>query len=448
MNNINFKDKNIGLISLGCDKNRVDSEKALAIIEENSVITSDISTANIIVINTCAFLESARAEAVETVFECNALRNNGVLEKIVLTGCLPEKFIDDIFEEFVEVDVFLGFKDYDLLFDALKLAYNGERVNFVKKVEKFSKNNRILTTPCHYYYVKIADGCNNKCTYCLIPKIRGKYTSTPIEEIINEIKTVGYSEEIILVAQDVTRYGIDLYGKPTLVELIKRISQLDEVNKIRLLYCYPDMINDELISEIRDNDKVIKYLDIPLQHASKPILKLMNRKGDAESYYNLISKLRREIKDISIRTTFITGFPNETEEDFLTLVDFVKKVKFDNCGFFAYSREEGTPAYKLPNQIEDSVKQSRVKKLYKVQKTISKNKQKTKVGQTISVLCDGVDYDKQSFFGHAYFQAPDIDGKVYFTSNDVINQGEFYDVFIEYADEYDLYGRVINEFTE
>ena len=444
---INFKNKKIGLISLGCDKNRVDSEKALALINENSVITSNINEANVIVINTCGFLESARKEAIETVFECNALRDNGYLEKIVLTGCFPEKFVDEMFLEFVEVDVFLGVNDYNLLFDALNLAYNGERVNFVKKNKKFIKNNRIMTTPCHYYYVKIADGCNNKCTYCLIPKIRGSYNSTPIEDIINEVKTQGYAEEIILVAQDVTRYGVDLYGESKLVTLIQQLTKLDEVGSLRLLYCYPDMITNELILEIKNNPKVIKYLDMPLQHASKPVLKLMNRKGDGETYLKLISKIRSEIEGVAIRSTFIAGFPGETEEDFNYLVDFIKKAKFDNCGFFAYSREEGTPAYKLPNQTQEEVKLQRVKKLYQVQKRISKNYQKQKIGKILSVICDGIDYEKQSFYGRIYSQAPEVDGKVYFSGNFVINQGEYYNVKIDYADEYDLYGSVIDEFT-
>ena len=442
-----FKDKKIGVISLGCDKNRVDSERALALISKNAVITNDIEEAEIIVINTCAFLESARKEAIDTVFECNALRCKK-LEKIVMTGCFPERFIDELFNELVEVDVFLGFQDYDLLFDALRLAYKGERVNFVKKNKNVQIKNRILTTPCHYYYLKIADGCNNKCTYCLIPSIRGKYKSTPIETLIEEVKTLGEAKEIILVAQDVTRYGIDLYGKPMLLKLIKELSKLNEVGSIRLLYAYPDMISDDLIRELKNNDKLIKYIDIPLQHASNSVLKLMNRKGGYESYLNLINKLKREVKGIAIRSTFITGFPGETNEDFKTLCDFIKLAKFTNCGFFAYSREEGTPAYRLPNQVEEKVKLQRVKKLYQIQKSVVKNNLKKFIGKELFVLCDGIDYDKQSFYGRAYNSAPEIDGKVYFTSNEEINQGEIYKVYIENFEEYDLYGSVKDEFTE
>ena len=439
--------KKIGVISLGCDKNRVDSERILSVISEKYLITNDISEANVIIINTCAFLESARQESLDTVFECDKLRE-GNLEKIVLTGCLPEKFIDDIYEELTEVDVFLGVFDYDLLLLALKEAYEGKRVNFVKRNIKVLIKNRILTTPCHYYYLKIADGCNNKCTYCLIPSIRGKYVSTPIEELLQEVKRIGECRELILVAQDVTRYGIDLYGKSEIVTLIKELSKLEEVESIRLLYCYPDMLSDELILELKNNPKLIKYVDIPLQHASNKVLKRMNRKGTGEGYLELISKLKKEIDGIAIRSTFITGFPGESEEDFKILLDFIKQAKFTNCGFFAYSREEGTPAYKLDGQIEESVKNSRVKKLYEAQKEISLYFTKSKLNKTIKVLCDGIDYEKQCFYGRAYFSAPDIDGKVYFTSNETVNQGEYYNVFVEKVDEYDLYGRCEDEFTE
>lgn len=436
------KNKKIGLISLGCDKNRVDSEKALALIGDRAVITNDINEANIVIINSCAFLEASRKESIDAVMEVNELRNNGVLEKIVLSGCLPQKFINELFDDLTEVDVFLGFLDYDLLFEALDKAYNGERVNYVNKKKIFAAKKRVLTTPCHYYYLKIADGCNNKCTYCLIPKIRGRYKSEKIEDLVDEVKLLGEAKEVILVAQDVTRYGVDLYGSPMLVPLIRELSKLSEVEKIRILYAYPDMISDELIGEIKNNDKVIKYIDIPLQHASDRVLKLMNRKGTNKEYLALIEKLRENIPDIAIRSTFITGFPGETEEDFKVLEDFIKTVKFTNCGFFAYSREPDTPAYKLPDQIDEGVKKARVKKLYGVQKKISAAFLKTLIGKTITVVTDGIDYDKQSFYGRAYYSAPDIDGKVYFSSESDIVQGETYKVYIEKTDDYDAYGRV------
>ena len=443
-----LKDKKIGLISLGCDKNRVDSERALALINDRAILTNDISKANVIVINSCAFLESARKEAIETVFEVNELKKEGNLEKIVLTGCLPQKFVDDMFDDFVEVDVFLGFLDYDLLFDALELAYQGNRVNFVGKNQKVEINKRILTTPCHYSYLKIADGCNNKCTYCLIPKIRGKYISTPIDNLVEEAKSLGELDEIILVAQDVTRYGEDIYGEKKLVSLIRELSKIETIKGIRLLYCYPDVFSDELIEEIANNDKVIKYVDIPLQHSENAVLKRMNRRGKREDYLNLIAKLKDRVKGIAIRSTFIAGFPGETEEDFNGLVDFIKKAKFNSVGFFAYSREEGTPAYKLKDQIDEDIKISRVEKLYEVQRKISSKNLKSFVGKTISVIADGIDYEKQSFYGRAYFQCPDVDGKVYLSYDGAINQGERYDVLIEKASDYDLYGRIKDEFTE
>ncbi len=438
-----FKDKKIGLISLGCDKNRVDSERALALINERAILTNEIEKANVIVINSCAFLESARKEAIDTVFEVNQLRKKGNLEKIVLTGCLPQKFINDIYDDFVEVDVFLGFLDYDLLFEALALSYQNKRVNFVGNNKKVEINKRILTTPCHYSYLKIADGCNNKCTYCLIPKIRGAYVSTPIEELVSEAKSLGELHELILVAQDVTRYGVDLYGEIKLVELIRELSKLENVKGIRLLYCYPDVFSDELISELKTNDKLIKYVDIPLQHSENGVLKRMNRRGSRDEYLSLIQKLKQEVDGIAIRSTFIAGFPGETEEDFLGLIDFIKQANLSNVGFFAYSREEDTPAYKLPNQIDEEVKQKRVEKLYSVQQKISRNNLKKFVGKTLDVVCDGVDYDEQSFYGRAYFQAPEIDGRVYFSSDGLISQGEVYTVLIESYNDYDLYGREI-----
>ena len=248
--------------------------------------------------------------------------------------------------------------------------------------------------------------------------------------------------------QDVTRYGEDLYGERKLVTLIKELSKLDNISSIRLLYCYPDVFDDELIEELATNDKVIKYVDMPLQHSENAVLKRMNRRGTREDYLNLITKLKNKIDGICIRTTFIAGFPGETEEDFLGLIDFIKKAEFSSVGFFAYSREEDTPAYKLSNQIEEEVKERRVKKLYDVQRKISLKNLKSYVGKTLSVICDGVDYEKQSFYGRAYFQAPDVDGRVYITSDEVINQGERYSVLIESSDEYDLYGRIINEFTK
>ena len=434
-----IKEKTIGVISLGCDKNRVDTEKMLAVLGSDK-ITQDQEEAQIIIVNSCAFLESSRKEAIETVFDVNELRKTGKLEKIVLTGCMPQKFVADMFDEFKEVDVFLGTGDYEYLPEAIELAYKGKRVNFVGKAKEFKEKKRVVTTPLHYAYLKIADGCDNHCTYCLIPSIRGKYRSEKEEDLVAEAQSLGDVKELILVAQDVTRYGEDIYGENKFAELLRKLSALDNIGSIRILYCYPDKLTDELIAEIKNNDKIIKYLDIPLQHADPVVLKRMNRKGTGEGYLKLIAKLRKEIPDIAIRSTFIAGFPGETEEQFENLLEFIKEAKLTNAGFFAYSREEGTAAYRLPNQIDEKVKQSRVKKLYAAQKKVSEERNKSLVGKQIKVICDGVDYDKQSFYGRAYFSAPEIDGKTYFTYDGEIKQGEYYNVKITKADAYDLYG--------
>ena len=402
-------------------------------------ITEDISAVQVLIVNTCAFLNSARKEAIETVIEFAAYKSEN-LEKLVVTGCLPQKFINETFPALTEADVFLGTNDYDKFFEALKKSYTGDRINYVGTGSHGFIADRVVTTPQHYAYLKIADGCNNRCTYCLIPKIRGKYVSYPMEALLKEAEELGDVSELILVAQDVTRYGIDLYGQNKLKTFLQNLTTLVNINSVRLLYCYPDMLDDGLIAEIRDNPKIIKYLDIPFQHSENGVLKRMNRPAGREEYLNLIKKLRKNIPDVALRSTFIAGFPGETEEDFENLCAFLKEAQLDNCGFFAYSREPDTPAYKLKGQVPAAVKKRRVKALYKVQQEISRKKLENRVGTTLKVLCDGIDYDKNCFVGRAYFQAPDIDGKVYFNAYNAA-QGEYYDVLIEKCDSYDLYGR-------
>lgn len=436
---IDFRTKKFGLISLGCDKNRVDSEKLLRIIKDRGCsLTDEESEANILIINTCAFLNQARKEAIETIVGCAAQRSEN-LEKIVVTGCLPQKYVGEIFEGLPEVDVFLGIDDYGSLFDALEKSYNGDRVDFVGKGVNPYLTERVLTTPCHYAYLKIADGCNNFCTYCLIPKIRGRYRSYPMEQLLEEAANLGDVKELILVAQDVSRYGIDLYGKKFLVTFLKKLTELVNINSVRLLYCYPDMIDDELIAEIRDNPKIIKYIDIPLQHSEDRVLKLMNRRGTREGYLNLIKKLRENIPSIAIRSTFITGFPTETNEECQAMCRFLEEAQLTNCGFFAYSREPDTPAYKLKGQVAYNVKRRRVKKLYAVQNEISSRFLDKFVGKSVTVMCDGIDYDRNCFVGRAYFSAPEIDGKVYFNAEEAV-QGESYEVIIKLHDGYDMFG--------
>ena len=433
--------KIFGMISLGCDKNRVDGERLLGEVKRHGCeITDDISRAQVLIVNTCAFLNAAREESISAVLEGNRYRN-GALEKIVVTGCLPEKYIGELFPALTEGDVFLGVRDASELFPALERAYAEGRVNAVHTGRADCRMpERVVTTAPHIKYLKIADGCFNHCTYCLIPKIRGKYVSVPVNELIEEARSLGETEELVLVAQDTTRYGEDT-GENKFVDLIKNLSELDNICHIRLLYCYPEVVSDALIAEIKRNPKVIKYLDIPLQHSENRILKLMGRRGSREEYLALFRKLREEIPGIAIRTTFIAGFPSETEEEHEALLKFIGEVKFENCGFFAYSREPETPAYRLKGQIPAREKQRRVKALYQKQQEISRGILSGYAGKTVSVVCDGVDYEKSCFAGRAYFQAPEIDGAVYFQAARA-ETGKRYEVKIEKTDSYDLYGRV------
>ena len=356
-----LENKLFGVISLGCDKNRVDSEKLIGLLKERKcALTDDLSKAQIVIVNTCAFLESARKESIETILECAGYKKSGKLEKIVVTGCLPQKFIGELFDPLTEADVFLGIRDYEKIFEALEKSYErNERENYVGKGSDGFRFGRVLTTEPHYAYLKIADGCYNHCTYCLIPKIRGRYVSYPMEDLLKEAEELGDVSELIVVAQDTTRYGEDLYGENRFVNLLSELSKLDNIRKIRLLYCYPDVIGEELIAEIRDNDKILKYIDIPLQHSENRILKLMNRKGGRESYLALLKKLREEIPQIAVRSTFISGFPGETEEEFEGMKVFLKEAKFANCGFFAYSREPDTAAARMSGQVHSSTKRRR-----------------------------------------------------------------------------------------
>ena len=436
-----LKQKTFGVISLGCDKNRVDTEKLLAMIQQRGYpLVNELSKANILIVNTCAFLSSAREEAIETVLECAEYKQTGVLEKIVVTGCLPQKFIGELFDGLIEADVFLGINDYEKIFEALENSYQSGRQNFVGCGADTFHTGRVLTTDPHYAYLKIADGCYNHCTYCLIPKIRGKYRSYPMELLLKEAEELGEVSELILVAQDTTRYGEDLYGENRFVSLIQALSRLENIRSIRLLYCYPEMITDDLIAELATNDKLIKYLDIPLQHSENRVLKLMNRRGKREEYLALFTKLRARIPSIAIRSTFICGFPTETEEEFEGMKDFLRQAKLTNCGFFAYSKEPDTAAARMKPQIHHATKRRRVNALYALQRQISKELLQGFVGKKIEVLCDGIDYEKGCFVGRAYLSAPDIDGKVYFNAAEAA-QGERYEVLIQEADAYDLYGK-------
>ena len=412
----------------------------LAILSKDYSITQDIESADVIIINTCAFLESARAEAIEEILSVGQLKQQKPNLKIIVTGCLPQKFVGELFDELTEVDAFLGVSDYDKLPNVINALFEkGERINAVGTPKGECGKKRYLTTD-GYAYLKIADGCSNHCTYCLIPSIRGKFRSVPQADLIEEVQELGKVKELIIVAQDVTKYGQDLEPKTTLTSLIQNISNLTNVDSIRLLYCYPEGITEQLIAEFKNNPKLIKYVDIPLQHASNPVLKRMNRKGTGEKYLDLIERLKRDVPSIAIRSTFITGFPGETEQDFDTLCEFLQKAKLFNAGFFSYSREEGTPAYKLPDQIDEKVKKARLKKLYSVQKKVVKQNLNALVGKTVKVIAEGFDFDSLTYYGRAYFNAPSVDGKIYFFSSEEVENGEYYDVLITKVDGYDLYG--------
>lgn len=434
-----MKQLKVGVISLGCDKNRVDTEKMLAIISQEFSVVSDPQSADVIIINTCAFLQSARQEAIEEILWASALKGENPNLKLIVTGCLPQKFVGDIYEELPEVDAFLGVSDYAEINNVIKQTLLGERVNAVGEPRGECGTKRFLTTTNHAY-LKIADGCSNHCTYCLIPSIRGKFRSVTPQNLIEEAKSLGQVNELILVAQDVTKYGEDLSPKTDIVELIKKLSKLDNICHIRLLYCYPEKVSDALIQEIKQNPKVIKYIDMPLQHADDGVLKRMNRKGSFDGYLALVNKLKEQVPQIAIRSTFITGFPGETEQAHQRLIDFLQKANLFNAGFFAYSREQGTPAYKLDGQIDAKTKNRRLRALYSTQKKVVKQNLSRLVGQTISVLAEGFDDDTFTYYGRAYFNAPDIDGKIFFFSAEEVEYGKYYDIKIKKVDGYDLFG--------
>ena len=435
--------KKFGVISLGCDKNRVDSEKCIAVLQNAGyMLTNDVREAQIVVINTCAFLQSAREESVETVIETAGYKSER-LEKIVVTGCLPQKYAAEVFPALTEGDVFLGINDYDLLPSALETAYRtGERVNLVGKGADTFRFARTLTTAPYLAYLKIADGCYNHCTYCLIPKIRGKYRSYPMEKLLEEAKELGEVKELVLVAQDTTRYGEDLYGENRFPQLIRRLSLLDNIGSIRLLYCYPDAFSDELIEEIRTNDKVIKYADIPLQHSENRILKLMNRRGTREDYLALIAKLKERIPGIALRSTFISGFPHESEADFEELCEFVSEVRFNNLGVFPYSQEEGTRAAEMDGQIDEAIKIERAQSLRDISDAIGEAHVSARIGQEMDVLVLGREEDGQ-LYGRAMCQAPEVDGVVYLEEGEV---GDIVRVRITDTLVYEMEGDVVHGF--
>ncbi len=437
----------IGFVSLGCSKNLVDTEVMLRrLYDAGYEIVAEDTEAEIIVINTCGFIESAKSESIENVLDVAWLKENGKLRGIIVAGCLAERYREQIMEELPEVDAVLGTGSYHLIADAVSAVERGEKfTSFLDKESAPLGGERILTTPEYTAYLKIAEGCDNRCTYCAIPSIRGRLRSRPIEEIVaeaKELEALGV-KELNLIAQDTSRYGLDLYGEYKLDELVRRITEATEIPWIRLLYCYPDKITDGLVRELRDNPRLVKYMDIPIQHISDRILSDMNRHGSSELIRETVARLRREVEGITLRSTAIVGFPGETEADFEELCAFIKEARFDRFGAFAYSPEEGTPAALLPGQLDEQTKQDRYDILMQTQLSVSEELQRAKIGKTLRVLVEGYDVVAGTHYGRSAADAPDIDGKIYFSSKTRLPEGVFADVLITDSLDYDLTGECV-----
>ena len=432
----------IGAISLGCDKNRVDTEKMLArLVSGGHTLVGNEEDADVIIVNTCAFTDDAKSEAIDEILSAVGHKKHSKKKKIIVTGCLPQRYMETLEKEFPEVDAFLGIADYDNILDTVEKITKGDKIFGGACGDEFY-SGRVLTTPYHYAYLKIADGCNNHCTYCAIPSIRGKYRSEKMEDLLLEAKGLEKEgvKELILVAQDVTRYGIDFDGKSHLVELVDALSQMD-FDLIRLLYLEPEAIDDSIIDMIVSNPKVAKYADVPLQHIDGDTLKRMGRRAGEDYTRALIKKMRE--KGITLRSSFICGFPGESEEAHEKLVEFIREGNIDYAGFFAYSREEGTPADRLTDHLDDEIKVARAERLREIQTEVINRRNQQLIGKTVKVIYDEIDYDKQLFLGRAGFQTPDIDNVVYFTADKEVHIGEFYDVEITGADGIDLVGKVL-----
>ncbi|MBQ8837406.1 MAG: 30S ribosomal protein S12 methylthiotransferase RimO [Clostridia bacterium] len=436
----------IGFVSLGCSKNLVNTEVMLKILADAGYeITPDETQADIIIVNTCGFIQSAKEEAIENILDVAWLKKNRSLKGIIATGCLAERYREQILEEMPEVDAVLGTGSYHKIAEAVEAVARGEKyTSFEDKEKSPLGGERVLTTPEYTAYLKVAEGCDNRCTYCAIPLIRGGMRSRTMEDIVKEAKDLEALgvKELNLIAQDTSRYGLDLYGEYKLHELIQKICAETKIPWIRLLYLYPDKITDELIAEMRDNPRVIKYADIPVQHISDKILSAMNRHGDGATIRDCIARLRREIPDVTLRSTAIVGFPGETDEDFAELCEFVKETEFDRFGAFTYSPEEGTAAAEFENQVDEQTKQDRYDTLMSVQLAVSEKKLEKMVGQKIEVLCEGFDTVAGVHFGRSRADAPDVDGKVYFSAPKKIRAGRFVEVEITEAMDYDLFGEM------
>lgn len=440
----------VGMVSLGCDKNRVDSELILGSINKYYEITNNPKEADIIIVNTCGFIEKAKQESIDTILEMAEYKNKYKCKMLIATGCLTQRYGDELLELMPEIDILMGVNDYMKLHKLIMQFIKDEKQ--ISSAE-YSDNNinegiRLLTTDKHTAYVRIAEGCNNFCTYCIIPKIRGKFRSRKMENILEEVKSLSNQgvKEIILIAQDLTCYGIDIYQGKKLHKLISEISKVEGIEWIRLLYCYPEEITEELIEEIATNKKVVKYLDLPIQHISNNILRLMARKTNKQTIIEKIEKLKKKVPGIVLRTSLIVGFPGETDEDFEELKEFLKEYKLDNVGVFKYSREEGTPAANMENQITEEIKDVREKELMDVQKMVSKSLNELKVSKVYDTIIEG--QKGKYFLGRSAEMAPEIDGVIYIDSNKNLSKGDIIKVKIKEALEYDLIGEVYNEFSK
>lgn len=443
--------KKIGVVSLGCPKNLVDSEIMLGMLKKNYEITNNEDEADVLIVNTCGFIETAKQESVNTILEMAEHKKN-TCEMLIVTGCMAERYKEQIMEQIPEVDAVIGTGNYKEIAEVINKAYSGEKSVLYGNLREldYLESERVVTSGKGFAYLKIAEGCDNCCTYCIIPSLRGRYRSRKIEDIEKEAKALAASgiKEIILIAQDTTRYGLDNYGERKLVSLIRTLSAIPELEWIRLLYCYPEEITDALIDEIAENPKVCKYIDIPIQHASDRILKLMARRGTGSEVRSLLVKLRQRVPDIFIRTSLIVGFPGEEPEDFDMLYDFVKESRLDRVGVFTYSKEEDTPAARMKPQVNKRIKVQRYKKLMELQQGISVEKNRERLGKMYKALVEGVAEDGIFYYGRTSAEAPEIDGMVYFTSQEPLEAGQFVNVKILNIDNYDLIGEVVYESAE
>lgn len=439
------KSYKVGMISLGCPKNQVDGEVLLAkLADAGFKIVNTIEDSDIMIVNTCGFIEAAKTEAIETILEVAEYKKAGIVSAIVVTGCLAERYKDDVLSELPEVDAVVGIgANSDIVKVCQKALCGISTANFPNKCYLPLNEKRMLSTPPHWAYLKIAEGCDNRCAFCAIPGIRGKFRSRPMDEVIAEAKTLAAKgiKEVILIAQDTTKYGQDIYGEYKLAALLKELVKIDGIEWIRLYYCYPQRITDELVEVIRDNEKICSYIDVPLQHSDATVLRNMRRVGTGEDYKALIAKMRKEIPNLALRTTLMVGFPGETDEQFENLCAFIKDVKFDRMGCFAFSPEEDTPAYDMVNQLDDDVKNHRQEILMDLQYGISESLNKSRVGKTYKVIIDSI--KDNVCVGRSYMDSPEIDTGITFSSTPDIKIGDFVNVKITDVDGYDLVGEIV-----